>query len=328
MSSAIRVRDLEKSFLRSVREPGAAGALRALVRPRREAVAAVRGVTFHVAAGEKVAFIGPNGAGKSTTLKMLTGVLHPTRGEAEVLGLVPWRQREELVARLGCVFGQRSQLWYHLPVIETFRLLACVHDLDARAARERLDELVAVFGLAELLAQPVRQLSLGQRMRCEIAASLVHRPEVVLLDEPTIGLDVVARQGIRDLLLRLNREDGVTLVLTSHDAGDIEEVCERVLLIGEGRLLLDTTVRELASRHLRVRRLDAVLAQERVALDLPGVEEIAAEPHRASFRVDTDRVPVDRVVQELVRRASVLDLTISGPRLETVIASLYRGGEP
>ncbi len=328
MSSAISVRNLKKDFTRVIREPGFRGSLRSLVRRRVEAVPAVRGVSFDVAPGEKVAFIGPNGAGKSTTIKMLTGILHPTSGEASVLGLVPWTERKRLVARIGCVFGQRSQLWYHLPVLETFRLLGRVYDLEQAAARERLDELVALFELEELLSRPVRKLSLGQRMRCEIAASLLHRPEAVFLDEPTIGLDVVARMRVRDLLLRLNEQDGTTLFLTSHDAGDIEEVCERVLLIDKGRVMLDTSVRQLKTEHLRVKRVDAVLGEAGVELDLPGVETLPAERHHASFRVDTHVTPVDRVVSELVRTASVLDLTISAPRLETVIASLYEGAEP
>jgi ABC-2 type transport system ATP-binding protein len=328
MSTAIRVRNLGKTFKRSLREPGLKGSLVGLVRRRHETLRAVRGVSFDVAAGEKVAFIGPNGAGKSTTIKMLTGVLHPSGGEASVLGLVPWTDRKRLVSRIGCVFGQRSQLWYHLPVLETYRLLAKVYDLAPSEAEDRLEELVELFELRALLEQPVRKLSLGQRMRCEIAASLLHRPEAVFLDEPTIGLDVVARTRIRDLLLRLNEQDGVTLFLTSHDAGDIEEVCERVLLIDGGTVVLDTSVRQLKAEHLRVKRVDAVLGETGLALDLPGVEALAAAPHEASFRVDTSVTPVDRVVSEMVRRASVLDLTISGPRLETVIASLYEGGRP
>lgn len=325
MSPAIRVRDLQKSFTRTRRAPGLAGSMRSLVRREKESVSAVRGVSFDVAAGERVAFIGPNGAGKSTTIKMLTGVLHPTAGRASVLGLVPWERRKALVARIGCVFGQRSQLWYHLPVLETFRLLATVYDVPAAGLRERLDELIELFELEALLAQPVRSLSLGQRMRCEIAASLLHRPEAVFLDEPTIGLDVVARARIRELLLRLNERDGTTLFLTSHDAGDIEEVCDRVLLIDHGTVVLDTSVRKLKAEHLRVKRVDAVLQEAGAALDLPGVEALPAEPHHASFRVDTQVTPVDRVVAALVRDVSVLDLTISGPRLETVIASLYEG---
>jgi ABC-2 type transport system ATP-binding protein len=319
VSAAISVKNLKKNFARVTREPGLRASLRSLVRRRVESVPAVRGVSFDVAAGEKVAFIGPNGVGQSTTIKMLTGILHPTSGEASVLGLVPWTERKKLVARIGCVFEQRSQLWYHLPVLETFRLLAKVCDRGEADAAARLDELVDLFELEELLEQPVRKLSLGQRMRCEIAASLLHRPEAVFPDEPTIGLDVVARTRVRDLLLRLNEQDGTTLLLTSHDAGDIEEVCERVLLIDEGRVMLDTSVKQLKRKHLRVKRLDAVLQEDAAALELPGVETLPAERHHASFRVDTKVTPVDRVVAELVRGASVLDLTISARDRDRIV---------
>lgn len=323
MSDVIHVRHLEKVFRRAVRPPGLAAALRSLVRPRAEDVVAVRGVSFEVARGETVAFIGPNGAGKSTTIKMLTGILHPTSGEASVLGLTPWRDRRRLVRRLGCLFGQRSQLWYHLPVAETFELLARTYDLEGAAARRRLGELCELFELEELLPQPVRKLSLGQRMRCEVAASLLHRPEVVFLDEPTIGLDVVARTRIRELLSRLNEQEGVTLFLTSHDAGDIEEICDRVLLIDRGSVVLDTSVRQLQVEHFRVRRVEAVIDEAHVDLAMPGVEVLPSGAHRVALRVDVDVTPVDRVVRELVVRARVRDLTIAPPKLETVIASLY-----
>jgi len=326
--SAIRVRDLRKCFSRNRRQPGFAAALRALVRPDSVSVEAVRGVSFDVARGETVAFIGPNGAGKSTTIKMLTGILHPTSGSASVLGFTPWIDRERLVARLGCVFGQRSQLWYHLPVSETFGLLAKVFGVEDAAARSRLRELVDLFEIGDLLDQPVRKLSLGQRMRCEIAASLIHRPEAIFLDEPTIGLDVVARERIRSLLVRLNEQERVTVFLTSHDAGDIEHVCERVLLINDGRLLLDTSVDRLKREHLREKLVEAVIEEPSLVLGLDGAEDLPSEPHHVAIRVDAGRVPVERVIAEIVRRASVRDITVSNPSLERVIATLYQGASP
>jgi ABC-2 type transport system ATP-binding protein len=326
--SAIHVRDLRKSFTRNRRQPGFAAALRALVRPDTVSIEAVRGVSFDVARGETVAFIGPNGAGKSTTIKMLTGILHPTSGTASVLGFTPWVDRERLVARLGCVFGQRSQLWYHLPVAETFRLLAKVFGVEDAAARSRLKELIELFEIGDLLDQPVRKLSLGQRMRCEIAASLIHRPEAIFLDEPTIGLDVVARERIRSLLVRLNEQEHVTVFLTSHDAGDIEHVCERVLLINDGRLLLDTSVDRLKREHLREKLVEAVIEETSLVLGLDGAEDLPAEPHRVAIRVDAARVPVERVIAEIVRRVSVRDITVSSPSLERVIATLYQGAPP
>lgn len=328
MSHAIHVSSLRKSFTRSRRAAGFKAAVRTFIRPDVETVEAVRDVSFSIARGESVAFIGPNGAGKSTTIKMLTGILHPTSGEAEVLGLVPWKDRRRLVARLGCVFGQRSQLWYHLPVAETFRLLATIYDVPAAAGRARLAELAETFDLSELLHQPVRKLSLGQRMRCEVAAALLHRPAVVFLDEPTIGLDIVARARIRDLLVRLNEQEGVTVLLTSHDAGDIERVCDRVILVDHGRIVLDTTVDRLRREHLREKRVHAVIEERDVVLDLPGVRRRPSGPHEVSLAVDPDGTPVDRVILALLQAARVKDVTVSDPGLEEVLASLHAGGAP
>ena len=326
MSTAIHARNLRKSFRRARRSPGFRAAISSLVRPRTESVDAVRGVSFDIEAGEKVAFIGPNGAGKSTTIKMLTGILHPTSGEARVLGLVPWRDRRALVARLGCVFGQRSQLWYHLPVAETFALLATVYDLSRSEAAARVAQLSELFELGELLDQPVRKLSLGQRMRCEVAASLLHRPEVVFLDEPTIGLDVVARARIRDLLVRMSEDEGVTVLLTSHDAGDVESVCDRVILVDDGRIVLDTTVDRLRREHLREKRIEAVIEESSVDVRLPGVRQEPSGPHQVSLCVDTSVTPVDGVILALFHAARVKDVTVSDPSLEDVLKSLYAGG--
>lgn len=325
-SSSIRVQDLRKSFLRTRRQSGLRGAVSSFLRPQREEVVAVDGVSFEVASGEAVAFIGPNGAGKSTTIKMLTGILHPSSGSASVLGLVPWRDRRRLVARLGCVFGQRSQLWYHLPVAETFTLLAHVYDLERGAAARRLAELCELFELTELLDLPVRKLSLGQRMRCELAASLLHRPEIVFLDEPTIGLDVVARGRIRELLVRLNEQDGVTVFLTSHDAGDIESTCNRVILIDHGRVMLDTSVVDLKRDHLREKTISALLEEERIDINMPGVEVLSSGEHRIELRVDTRVSAVEAVLAAIVSKARVRDITVSDPSLERVIASTYEGG--
>src|SRR6266496_637222 len=213
-------------------------------------VVAVDQISLSVPAGQSVAFIGPNGAGKSTTIKMLTGILHPTSGSAHVLGLTPWQERRTLVHHLGAVFGQRSQLWYHLPPRDTFELLARIYNLDRAAYLKRRDLLIERFGLASFLATPVRKLSLGQRMRAEVAASLLHAPKVLFLDEPTIGLDVIARQELRDLIREWNRDEGVTIFLTSHDAGDIEHVAERVIVINHGRVVVDDQVQAVRKQYL------------------------------------------------------------------------------
>jgi ABC-2 type transport system ATP-binding protein len=213
-------------------------------------VAAVDGISLTVPAGQSVAFIGPNGAGKSTTIKMLTGILKPSSGRASVLGLDPWKQRNQLVRQIGAVFGQRSQLWLHLPPSDSFDLLAQIYDIPRYDYRARKAMLVERFELGRFLNTPVRKLSLGERMRAEIAASLLHRPRLLLLDEPTIGVDVIARQQLRELVCQWNREEGVTVFLTSHDTGDIESVADRVIVINHGRVVLDDSLESVGSNTL------------------------------------------------------------------------------
>lgn len=236
--NAIETLDLNKTF---TSRRGIFGPLKTMV--------AVEDVNLVVPEGQAVAFIGPNGAGKSTTIKMLTGILKPTSGKARVLGLDPWKDRSRLCARIGAVFGQRSQLWLHLPASDTFDLLAVIYDLGKNDYRKRRDMLVERFELSSFIDTPVRRLSLGQRMKAEIAASLLHAPGLLLLDEPTIGIDVVARQRLRELIREWNREEGMTVLLTSHDTGDIESVATRVVLINHGRILLDDSVSAVSRMH-------------------------------------------------------------------------------
>jgi ABC-2 type transport system ATP-binding protein len=247
-ASAVELNGLRKTFrVRRARGDGFVTRLRDVLSPQTRTVTAVDGLSFAIAPGERVAFVGPNGAGKSTTLKVLAGILRPDAGEVRVLGLEPSRQRRELAFCVGTVFGQRSQLWYQLPPRDTFELLGRVYEIDRRQHRRRVETLTALFELGPLVDTPVRHLSLGERMRCEIVASLLHSPRLLFLDEPTIGLDVTAKAAIRDLLRTESERERVTLILTSHDTGDIERVCTRVIVINHGRLLWDGPVTELRS---------------------------------------------------------------------------------
>ena len=253
---AVEIHELRKRFRTRVsRGTGARARIADLFAPRTQWMTAVDGISLSIEPGERVAFIGPNGAGKSTTLKILAGILYPDSGTVMVDGLVPWRDRRTLGFRVGTVFGQRSQLWYQLPARATFDLLTHVYEIPAATRRRRLDAVVEAFRLEALLDRPVRQLSLGERMRCEVAASLLHAPRVLFLDEPTIGLDVTAKAVIRDLLFEQSEAEGTTLLLTSHDTGDIEEVCDRVVIINRGRILLDTTIAEMRRRYLRTQQV-------------------------------------------------------------------------
>src|SRR5690348_2287904 len=261
---------LTKTFRVAERRSGAWSAIAALVRRRYRTVHAIKDLSFALADGEVLGLIGPNGAGKSTTIKILCGILEPTSGTCDVGGLVPWRERVRHVARIGAVFGQRTQLWWDLPVIESFDLLRDIYRVSlARYARSR-DELIERLDLERLLTTPVRQLSLGQRMRCEIAASLLHEPRVLFLDEPTIGLDAVAKLAVRDFVKTLNRARGVTVILTTHDMHDIEALTERVIVIGHGAILADGSLASLRRGAFAERRLWVHFAGEPTAVDLPG----------------------------------------------------------
>jgi ABC-2 type transport system ATP-binding protein len=325
VETAVVVHGLGKVFRAKDKAPGLAGSLRALVRPVYHDVDAVHGVDFTLAAGEMVAFIGPNGAGKSTTLKMLTGILHPSSGSASVLGFVPWKQRQQLAFHIGAVFGQRSQLWYHLPPMDSYELLGRIYELDRATFRDRLASLIERFDIGPFLTTPVRKLSLGERMRCEFVGCLLHRPRVLFLDEPTIGLDVVTKQRIRSLIRAMNAEHGTTVFLTSHDAGDVEHLCGRVIVINRGTVILDDTVAALKSRYMRTRLIELKLVEPGCSLDLPGVRVVHEEDFALSLEVDTAIQRTEAVVSRIVASCAVADITIEDPPLEDIIAAIYRG---
>src|SRR6266496_4627554 len=314
MEASVEIENLRKVFILK------SGWGRSRVEREREAV---RQISFALDPGEVVAFIGPNGAGKSTTIKMLTGILHPTSGGAQVLGFTPWSERRKLVRQIGAVFGQRSQLWYHLPPRDTFELLARIYSLDRAMYTRRRDTLIERFGLGEFLETPVRKLSLGQRMRAEVAASLLHAPKVLFLDEPTIGLDVIARQELRDLLLEWNRDEGVTVFLTSHDAGDVERVARRVIVINHGRVVLDDKVSALRRQYLGSKILSVKFHAPPTAIDLPGVTTLKANEYALKLEIDTRVTPIEQVMTAVLRAGPVADIAIEDPPLEEVIAHIY-----
>jgi ABC-2 type transport system ATP-binding protein len=326
---AVLVDRLTKSFrVNRPRRGGVAARLHDFVTPKTEQVLAVDDLSFTVRPGERVAFIGPNGAGKSTTLKMLTGILHPDRGQVQVLGFAPSRQRHQLAFHIGTVFGQRSQLWYQLPPRDTFELLGRVYEIDPRVHHDRIVALADAFALNPLLDTPVRQLSLGERMRCEIAASLLHAPRLLFLDEPTIGLDVSAKAVIRELLQAESERHGVTLLLTSHDTGDMERVCERAIVIHRGRLVWDGTIASLRRSYLTAKRVTVWIETESLVLTLPGVRVISSAAYRTELEVDMQRIEVGAVIDAVIQQGAVRDLAIEDAPLDEVIRALYAGVEP
>ncbi len=321
----VEVRDLVKMFSLKHKEAGLRGSLKSIVRPDFHNVEAVKGITFSLEPGELLAFIGPNGAGKSTTIKILTGILFPTRGAARVLGFTPWRDRRRLAYRIGSVFGQKPQLWYHLPPIDTFNLFAKIYELEDRDFKRRAAFLIEAFEIGDLVHTPVRKLSLGQRMRCEIAASLLHRPEVIFLDEPTIGLDVVAKQHIRDTIKMLHDQEGATIFLTSHDAGDIESLCKRVIIINHGAILYDDRLSALKRRYLTRKQIDARFAGALTnGFSLEGVKVLKVGTYGVKLQVDTGDTPIDAVIQRLMAEHAVVDINVTDPPLEEIIARIYQ----
>ncbi len=292
-------------------------------RAHKQNLIAIDGISLAIEKGERVAFIGPNGAGKSTTIKMLTGILHPSSGEVRVLGMVPWKQRRSLGFEIGIVFGQRSQLWYHLPPQDAFDLLSKIYEIDRETYRKRLKHLVEVFETSDFLKRPVRKLSLGQRMRCELIASLLHNPKVLFLDEPTVGLDVTAKLKIRNLLNSISKEQGTTLFLTSHDTADIEQVCERVIVLDKGRILRDCSLRQLRTEYVKRKIMTLTSDQKELSLDLPGIEVL--ENHNFIFKceIDLDIVPIEQVIHAAIKKCALKDVTIEDPSMEETIRNIY-----
>ncbi|WP_211176115.1 ATP-binding cassette domain-containing protein [Brasilonema sp. UFV-L1] len=319
MMSAVELENLRKTFTLS-RGWG-------LNRIHKEIVA-VDDISLSVPAGQAIAFIGPNGAGKSTTIKMLTGILHPTSGTAKLLGLNPWQNRRELAYKMGVVFGQRSQLWYHLPPRDTLELLARIYSLERQEYIKRRDVLVERFDLAPFWNIPVRKLSLGQRMRAEVAASLLHAPRILFLDEPTIGLDVIARQELRDLIQEWNSNEGITIFLTSHDAGDIERVAQRVVVINHGRVVLDDKVSAMRRQYLGSKILSVRFHNSTPEITLPGVTLLKKSEYALKLEVNTRITPIEAVMNHILQAGSVADIAIEDPPLEEVIAHIYSQANP
>lgn len=323
---AIVVENLRKDYRTRVKAEGLKAGIKALVAPEYRDVEAVKCISFHVQRGEMVAFIGPNGAGKSTTIKMLTGILHPSGGTMQVLGYNPVKERRVLCAHIGTVFGQRSQLWMHLPPVDSFAMLGAIYGIEDNERRKRVDVLAQRFGLGEFLHTPVRKLSLGQRIRCEIAASLLYEPDILFLDEPTIGLDVVVKQAIRELILEWNREKGITVFLTSHDPGDVEHICRRAMVIDHGQVVLDQSVEHLKATYLNRKVITVKFFEPRVLPEMDGVT-ITESGAQAVLTVDTLVQPIGGVMQAVTAKGGVADITVTDPPMEEIITTIFRSRE-
>lgn len=319
----IEVENLVKTFRVAERQAGMLGAIKGLAHRKIKIVRALDGVTFSIESGELVGYIGPNGAGKSTTVKILSGILVPDSGKVEVLGRNPWKQRVANVRDIGVVFGQRTQLWWDLPVIESFDLLRDIYKVPQDKYIRSRDEMIDLLDLVPILDTPVRQLSLGQRMRCDLTASLLHSPSLLYLDEPTIGLDAVSKLAVRDFIRQLNRDRNVTVILTTHDMDDIEALCNRVMVIGNGKILSDGTLQDLRAKVTSERRLIVQLVDGDVRVDDPQAKFIRREGDRVHFSFDPDIVPAATLIGRLTEKYKIRDLLVENPPIEEIIRDLY-----
>lgn len=319
----ITANELSKGYKISKRNPGVIGGLKSVVHKEYEEIVALDKISFEVGEGELVGYIGPNGAGKSTTIKILSGILTPDSGECKVLGKVPYKERIDYVKDIGVVFGQRTQLWWDLPVIDSFELLKDIYKIPLGDYLKTKKELIEWLNLESFIDTPVRQLSLGQKMRCELAASLLHSPQVLFLDEPTIGLDAVSKLAVREFIKKLNNERGVTVILTTHDMDDIETLCNRVIVIGKGKILLDGSLQSLRNTVSKDRRLFLDFDEGTNGFSIVGATLIREEKNRLVIDFDPDIITPADLITTLSNKYKIKDILIENPPIEEIIAKLY-----
>jgi len=320
----IKVKKLCKDYKYSVKDE-TKGFLYNLFNSNEKVVKAVNNISFEVEEGETIAFIGPNGAGKSTTIKMLTGILYPTSGDIKICGLTPIKDRDKLAYKIGTVFGQRSQLLPNLPLTDSMEMFGAMYDMSKEDIKNRIEELSELFDLKDFIKQPIRKLSLGQRMRAEIATSLMHRPKIIFLDEPTIGLDVVSKKKLRDLFLKINQEEKVTIFLTSHDTEDIQSICKRCVIINHGKIIIDTTTKDLISSYIKNKNI--VITPEtnfETFPELPnGIDYVEKTKDQIVVKVNTEIIGTQKALQELTKKFNIDDVDIQNESLEDIIRGIY-----
>lgn len=321
--SFIEVRDVCKTFKVSKRRAGVTGMVANLFAPKFEKKAAVKVVSFDIEQGEMVGFIGPNGAGKSTTIKMLSGILHPDSGSINVGGYIPYKQRKNYVGRIGVVFGQKSQLQWDLPVIDSFELLKAIYSVPDEVYKKNLSRFTEMLDMSGFIDQPVRQLSLGQRMRADIVAALLHSPEIVFFDEPTIGVDVVGKETIRSFIRELNQQDNVTMIFTTHDMQDIEKTCKRLIIIDEGAKVYDGTLSGIREKYGTSRQLDVEFGGREEIADIENVEIVELEHNKKRFIFESRDVHINELMNHLLSNYNIRDIYISEPEIESIIRKIY-----
>ncbi len=324
--AVITVKDLSKNFKVKEKEKGLKGSIKSIIKPKYNIIKAVKNISFSIEKGEMVAFIGPNGAGKSTSIKMMTGILFPDKGEIDILGLNPEKDRKKLAYSIGCVFGQKEQLWTHLTPYDNFKFFGAIYDIPEKQVEKKIDEFRELFELDEFINTPVRNLSLGQRIRCEIVASLIHEPKVLFLDEPTIGLDPVVKDKIRTLIKRMNKEYKTTVILTSHDISDIEKLCKRVIIVNKGQIVLDDTMDNLKYHYLNKKIIDAKMKEKVNLEDQHGITILKDKDYNLKLEVDLKKTSISEAIN-LLNTDNIIDINISNVPLEQIISNIYKDGD-
>ncbi len=321
--NVIEVKHLCKNFKTKEKEKGLKGSIKAIFKPKYKNKKAVNNISFEVKKGEVIAFIGPNGAGKSTTIKMLTGILYPDKGKISILGYDPTKDRKKLSYEISSVIGQKEQLWLHLTPYDNFKFIGTMYDLPDSVVEKKIKEFIDVFNLEEFINTPVRGLSLGQRIRCEIVAALINEPKILFLDEPTIGLDPVVKENIRTLIKRLNKEFKTTIFLTSHDISDIEKLCKRVIVVNDGTIVMDTTMEELKYHYLNKKIIDVKMSEEVNLDDEDGITILKDKGYNLKIEVDTTKKNIKDVLN-MLNQDNIIDINISNVPLEDIISSIYK----
>lgn len=310
----IKVENLEKVFIKTIKQ--------GYFKKVKKEYKAVNNISFNVDEGEIIAFVGPNGAGKSTTIKMLSGILHPTHGDITVAGLNPIKDRKKLAYKIGCMFGQKSSLWMHLPAIDTYKLYGSMYDIPDEELNKRIEEIIELFSLQEIINIPVRKLSLGQRMICEIGLIMLHKPQILFLDEPTIGLDIVVKEKVRKAILDIHKKTNTTIFLTSHDLGDIERICKRIIIIDKGQIIKDESIEELKKEYLS-EKIITIFYEENIENEQIDFEILEKSDNKVIFKVDTNKISMDQILKKFMKYGNIIDLEAIPVSLEEVIYDIY-----
>ena len=320
--SFIEVKQINKTFKVPIKSEGKFGALKSFFNRKYRYIKAIDNISFSIKKGEIVGYIGPNGAGKSTTIKILSGILVPDSGKVKIKNMTPWKDRKNYVSNIGVVFGQRSQLWWDIPAIDSFNLLKDIYKLDDKEYEETLNELIDLLNLKDIINMPVRQLSLGNRMKCEIAASLIHKPEILFLDEPTIGLDAVSKKIVREFIKKINKKRNVTVILTTHDMADIEALAKRIILIGKGKVLYDGTLSKLKKKYDYLRKIK-VITNDKIKINKEYIVEQNNIDDGIEFIIDIRKVEINEFIKLISSKISIIDIDIDSGNIDELIVKLY-----